>query len=490
MAHLIEVDPRELLAHPSNPRTEFGDLDELVATIADPNGVGILQPVVLTPVDDGYCIIAGHRRTAAAIEAGVERMLCVVREDLAERTPEQVAAMLIENVQRKNLTTTEEALGYAQLTAFDWTPEQIARATGRKTDHVRNALTLAGLPGEVHKAADSGDLTLEDAAALEEFADDPKTVASILQKGSKWGVRHAVQDERRKRDNKAKEAKLRDELAQAGVVVIRKPKNFPWSSREAAAYNLFDAEGQRLDPEAVKTLPGFAAFIENDFGGPKTTVVCINPEASGYSRHGYNSYLSPEDAARKEAARLAEEEQRAALETAADVRRAFLVTTYGSAKAAKTLYLDALRDTVLDPSSVAVDERRAALVHDLAGVDLDTAENAGQDRLARLLVARWITAQENNLVNIGAGRLWGTRPAAALAWLDRLTTAGYEKSDAESLLHERLAADPGEQHHDGYDDEDEGWYEGGDEFADDDSDLPGDEEEGTTAEPGDTEPAE
>jgi ParB-like chromosome segregation protein Spo0J len=60
------------------------------------------------------------------------------------RDAEQVADMLAENLHRADLTAVEEADGYSQLTAFDWTPEQIAERVGRKTERLRHGRPPAG----------------------------------------------------------------------------------------------------------------------------------------------------------------------------------------------------------------------------------------------------------------------------------------------------------------------------------------------------------
>lgn len=445
-ARLIELDPRELTAHPANPRQDLGNLDELAETISDPDGVGLLQPIVLAPVDGGYRIVAGHRRNAAAIQAGASKVLCVLRPDLGDKSPEQLAAMLVENEHRKALTPTETARGYEQLAAFEeWTPERIAKTTGRPVAYVRSALALAMLPEPAQLAADRGQLTLEDAAALHEFADQPKVLDRILRRGSTWSMRHAIEEERRAKATKSEADALRGELIADGVKIISKPKGFPYDSKAAAVTTLRDADDQPLDPQQVRARDGFAAIVEETaYSGAQVTAVCLDPEAHGYRRTAYTRYVPPEEAARKLAAEAAEQQRKAALVDAATVRREFLTRTYGGAKAAKGLYLEALRDAVRDPDSITVDARQHDLVTALAGADLEAAATAGEARLQRMLVARWVAAHEDNLATVAAGR-WNARRDAALAWLDRIVGAGYELSEIEAAIREDLATprDPG-----------------------------------------------
>ncbi|MFT3851357.1 MAG: ParB/RepB/Spo0J family partition protein [Ilumatobacteraceae bacterium] len=97
---LCWLDLAHLAPHPDNPRTNLGDLSELVRSI---NAHGILEPLVVLPADGNgmHLIVAGHRRHAAGLKAGVVTVPVVVRP----MTPaETVEAMLSENVNRSDLT--------------------------------------------------------------------------------------------------------------------------------------------------------------------------------------------------------------------------------------------------------------------------------------------------------------------------------------------------------------------------------------------------
>ena len=69
----------------------------------------------------GHMVLLGHRRREAAITAELAAVPCIVRADYAAKDAEQVADMMAENLDRADLTPVEEADGYAQLAAFDWT---------------------------------------------------------------------------------------------------------------------------------------------------------------------------------------------------------------------------------------------------------------------------------------------------------------------------------------------------------------------------------
>ena len=114
---LLELDPRHLIDNPHNPRTDLGDLAELTDSI---RAVGVLEPLIVTPTDDGrHMLLFGHRRRAAAVEAGLATVPCDVRKEYAGKSAEQIADMLAENLHRRDLTGLEEAAGYEQLSMFD-----------------------------------------------------------------------------------------------------------------------------------------------------------------------------------------------------------------------------------------------------------------------------------------------------------------------------------------------------------------------------------
>ena len=162
---------------------------------------------------------------------------------------------------------------------------------------------------------------------------------------------------------------------------------------------------------------------------PRSVVYCIDPEQWGYTRTRRTAYVPAEVLAAREA-------HAAALEVAAEVRMQFLTATYASAKAAKTLQLDALRAVVTDPRCLEVPEAFHPDIQRLAGCGLEQAATARADRLARLLVARWLCSAEANLRQVAAGRGWGVDAGRAEEYLGRLTDAGYVLSEAEQHVRE------------------------------------------------------
>ncbi len=143
MIPLDKIDP-----NPEQPRTEFGDLTELTASIADK---GVLEPLLVKPshATGRWMIIAGERRFRAATAAGLKEVPCVEME-VDDNTVAEIA--LIENMQRKDLTVWEEADGLVALCErFGYTHEDVARKLGKSRSSVTEALSIAAIPSDVRE---------------------------------------------------------------------------------------------------------------------------------------------------------------------------------------------------------------------------------------------------------------------------------------------------------------------------------------------------
>jgi len=144
VGRMIAVD--KLDPNPEQPRTEFGDLTELTASIAEK---GVLEPLLVKPnrLTGRWMIIAGERRWRSAQNAGLKEVPCVEME-VDEGTVAEIA--LIENMQRKDLTVWEEADGLLALCdRFGYTHDDVARKVGKSRTTVSEALAIARIPNDV-----------------------------------------------------------------------------------------------------------------------------------------------------------------------------------------------------------------------------------------------------------------------------------------------------------------------------------------------------
>jgi ParB family transcriptional regulator, chromosome partitioning protein len=151
MIALDKLDP-----NPEQPRSEFGDLTELTASIAEK---GVLEPLLVKPnrLSGRWMIIAGERRWRAAQKAGLKEVPCIEME-VDEGTIAEIA--LIENMQRKDLTVWEEADGLSALCErFGYTHEDVARKVGKSRSTVTEALSIATIPDDVRQLCKDHDIS-------------------------------------------------------------------------------------------------------------------------------------------------------------------------------------------------------------------------------------------------------------------------------------------------------------------------------------------
>ena len=171
-SQMVYLSIDELFPHPDNPRRELGDLTELADSIKQN---GVLQNLTVVPrmatselagepCQRGYTVIIGHRRLAAAKLAGLSELPCVVME-MTEIAQSQ--RMLVENMQRSDLTVYEEAQGFQMMLDLGETVETIAEKSGFSQSTVRRRVKLLDLDKDKFKRAESRGATLEDYAALD-----------------------------------------------------------------------------------------------------------------------------------------------------------------------------------------------------------------------------------------------------------------------------------------------------------------------------------
>jgi ParB family chromosome partitioning protein len=154
-------------------------ITELAASIA---AQGVLQPLLVRPVDGGYEIVAGERRFRAAEQAGLTSVPVIVKE-LSDQATLELA--IVENVQREALTPVEEARAYQQLLGFGLSQEAVAKAVGKSRSAVANTLRLLNLPPEGLEALERGEISAGHARAIlaQPAKDQLWALQEIIRKG-------------------------------------------------------------------------------------------------------------------------------------------------------------------------------------------------------------------------------------------------------------------------------------------------------------------
>ncbi len=144
VSELRQIKIDQIVADPDQPRKKF-DEDDLAELANSINEHGVLQPIIVTPYNGGYQIVAGERRYKASKLVGLDKIPALVRTMDAQH---KLEISLIENLQRKDLNVMETATAYLKLRdQFNMTLEQIGKRVGDKSfSAVSNKLRLLKLP--------------------------------------------------------------------------------------------------------------------------------------------------------------------------------------------------------------------------------------------------------------------------------------------------------------------------------------------------------
>jgi ParB family chromosome partitioning protein len=185
---LRELDVTQIEPNPDQPRAKFDNaaLDALAGSIGS---VGLLQPLIVRPIDDGrYELVAGERRWRAAQKAGIDRVPAVIRTSPED---ERLQAALIENMVREDLNPVEEARACAALVDdLGISKEELARRVGRSRAAISNLIRLLDLPDPVLTLLERQDLTEGHGRAILQVSDQDKRTRLAKQAASEgWSVR-------------------------------------------------------------------------------------------------------------------------------------------------------------------------------------------------------------------------------------------------------------------------------------------------------------
>ena len=163
---IVQINIDELRPNPYQPRKIF-------------NKYGVFQPIIVKKSIKGYEIIAGERRVKASKLAGLEKIPAIVR-DFTDNEMMEIA--LLENLQRENLSSIEEAIAYKKLQeALRLTQEELAKKLGKSRSHITNMLGLLTLPVEIQEMVNNKQLTMGHARAISKIESKEQQVALAKQ---------------------------------------------------------------------------------------------------------------------------------------------------------------------------------------------------------------------------------------------------------------------------------------------------------------------
>lgn len=212
-----------------NNRRALGNIDELTNSI---QSVGVLQPLLVwkRPVNGaatepkGYLhVIAGHRRLAASLQAGLTHVpVIVVEQDEKAR----LESLLVENLHRLDIDPLEEADGYKRLLAFGLKQQDIAAKVGRSPAHVSKRLSLLELPVHVQKALGAGTINMGHAQELTKLLAMPARLDSAVAHITKnrWDAPQAVQHELEEQKEAERIGKLKERIKAEGLKLVEIPQ--------------------------------------------------------------------------------------------------------------------------------------------------------------------------------------------------------------------------------------------------------------------------
>jgi ParB family chromosome partitioning protein len=286
-AQIDMVDPRTLLLD-RNLRTTAAAADrDLVASL---KAHGVLVPLTAVRTDDGLRVRHGHRRTRAAIDAGLHHVPVLILGADSDDTTEQITRILTqwaENEHRAGLTPTDKIGAVEQLAAFGLTPAAIAKRTRTPRGHIDAALRVATSPA-ARDGLHQHPLDLTQAATLAEFDDDPAAVTQLLTAAGNGTFDHTAQLLRDDREDRAARDTLTRQLRDAGITVIDPPD----PSGPARLLTSLDHDGTPLTPDSHQHCPGHAAYpmrtITPTITDPTTppyrpVYLCTDPDGHGHT---------------------------------------------------------------------------------------------------------------------------------------------------------------------------------------------------------------
>lgn len=194
---IFNVALAKIQVNPWQPRQNF-DHDKLNELAESIKQHGILQPLVVSQVADGYQLIAGERRLRAAQALGLTEVPVIIK-NVSDR--DKLELSIIENIQRSDLNPLEEAQSYKRLMdEFNLNLEAIAKQVGKDISTVSNSLRLLALPVAIKEALGNGAITASHAKIILSYP-DKTSQNKIFKKILKYNLTVQALYELAKKDN-------------------------------------------------------------------------------------------------------------------------------------------------------------------------------------------------------------------------------------------------------------------------------------------------
>lgn len=444
-----------LIPNPGNPRRDLGDLTDLIASI---EAVGILQPLTVAPFSPGrYVVIDGHRRYAAAQAATLTTVPVNIRADITGDA-QVLTAALITALHRTDLTPMEEATAYEQLGLIGMDAKAIAKATGRPRKTVEARIALMALPEKVRDGVHAAQISLDEAAAMAEFDDDPAAIKVLMAAAGGRDFAFEVSRQRDARERRAKVAAATEALTVRGFRLLTQKEI---TDQQWWGYRL-SVEDDQADPQAHVahvTLGGHISFYDKqakaaadetkrDAAYEATAGRRPTQDTTDVTTPG-DGQSTAEDLAELQAQDAAKAAEQDACDAAAAVRRDFILSLTTPHRAMLADHSNAIAGYLVHTLQTASLDRDPEPEHWMRWLVADQLADREWDDWAALLAAtvegrdqhRVLLAALASLEEPGLDQAWRWE-APHLAgdratWLRLLEALGYEASSWEL---EHLAA--------------------------------------------------
>lgn len=200
--NLIQVEIKKVKPNPYQPRGTFDQtkLEELVDSIRQK---GLVQPIVVRQIEDGFELVVGERRILAAQKAGLSSVPALLLNKLTKQEMMEIA--LVENIQREDLNPIDQAKGYSRLiTECGVSQKELSKRIGKDRSSISNILRLLNLPEKIQRYLSEGKLSEGHARAILAIP-DKKSQVSLAERVIKQGL--SVRKTEEIVYNKRKEAK-------------------------------------------------------------------------------------------------------------------------------------------------------------------------------------------------------------------------------------------------------------------------------------------
>ena len=166
---VIEMDVESLISNIFQPRKNF-DKEKMEELKGSVKKHGIIQPIVVRKIANGYEMVAGERRLKAAKEIGLRKIPAIIKNINNEKSLE---IALVENIQREDLNPVEQANAFKRLIdEFKLTQQELAEATGKSRALVTNTIRLLKLNPEIQKNISEGKISFGHAKLLLSIEDE------------------------------------------------------------------------------------------------------------------------------------------------------------------------------------------------------------------------------------------------------------------------------------------------------------------------------